>query len=103
MAAWRSAAEHDRLSQQVIQRLYGDWPPTKGKRVDFKIIGRIADIETIAIGTAIREIRRLRRTYGQGRWRKRKGTARVELRDGTIRMAELHWYEAHGLGAHEHK
>jgi hypothetical protein len=71
--------------------------------VDFKIIGRISQIETIAIGHAIRELRRLRRIYGAGRWRKRKGIARVELTDGTIRTAELHWYEAHGLGSHEHK
>jgi hypothetical protein len=71
--------------------------------VDFKIIGRISRIETIAVGNAIREIRRLRRIYGAGRWRKRKGVARVELQDGTIRTAELHWYEAHGLGRYEHK
>jgi hypothetical protein len=71
--------------------------------VDFKILGRIQHPETIAIGNAIREIRRLRRAYGPGRWRKRKGLARVELQDGTIRTAELHWYEAHGLGTYEHK
>lgn len=71
--------------------------------MDFKIISQITEVETIAIGTAIREIRRLRRAYGLGRWRKRKGVARVQLRDGTIRTAELHWYEAHGLGTYEHK
>lgn len=71
--------------------------------MDFKIISRITEVETIAIGTAIREIRRLRRAYGLGRWRKRKGVARVQLRDGTVRTAELHWYEAHGLGTYEHK
>jgi len=71
--------------------------------VDFKIIGRINQVETIAVSSAIREIRRLRRIYGPGRWRKRKGVARVELRDGTIRVAELHWYEAHGIGTYEHK
>jgi hypothetical protein len=71
--------------------------------VDFKVIGRISRVETIAVGSAIREIRRLRRIYGVGRWRKRKGVAHVELRDGTIRVAELHWYEAHGLGTYEHK
>jgi hypothetical protein len=71
--------------------------------VDFKIIGRITDIETIATGTTIREIRRLRRVYGLGRWRKRKGVGRVQLQDGTVRTAELHWYEAHGLGTYEHK
>jgi hypothetical protein len=71
--------------------------------LDFKIISRITQVETIAVGTAIREIRRLRRAYGFGRWRKRKGIARVELQDGTVRTAELHWYEAHGLGSYEHK
>lgn len=71
--------------------------------MDFKILGRITEVETIAVGNAIREIRRLRRAYGRGRWRKRKGIARVELRDGTTRSAELHWYEAHGLGSYEHK
>jgi len=71
--------------------------------VDFKILGRISDIETIAVGNAIREIRRLRRTYGLGRWRKRKGVATVELRNGSIRVAELHWYEAHGIGPREYK
>ena len=71
--------------------------------MDFKIIGRISRSETIAVGNAIREIRRLRRVYGPGRWRKRKGVARVELQVGMIRTAELHWYEAHGLGSYEHK
>jgi hypothetical protein len=27
----------------------------------------------------------------------------VELRDGSVRLAELHWYEAHGIGAREYK
>ena len=71
--------------------------------MDFKILGRISDVETIAVGNAIREIRRLRRTYGLGRWRKRKGVATVELRNGSIRVAELHWYEAHGIGPLEYK
>jgi hypothetical protein len=71
--------------------------------MDVEILGCIIEVETIATGSAIREIRRLRRAYGLGRWRKRKGIARVELRDGTIRIAELHWYEAHGLGSYEHK
>jgi hypothetical protein len=72
-------------------------------QVDFKILGRISDVETIAVGAGIREIKRLRRVYGPGRWRKRKGIATVQLRSGTIRLAELHWYEAHGLGTYEHK
>jgi hypothetical protein len=69
----------------------------------FKIIGRILDVETIASSKGIREIRRLRKLYGAGRWRKLKGTARVELADGTICYAEVHWYEAHGVGTKELK
>lgn len=71
--------------------------------MDFEILDRLRDVETIAAGRAIRELRRLQRVYGTGRWRKRKGTSRVRLADGTIRLAELHWYEAHGIGSYEHK
>jgi len=69
----------------------------------FKIAGRIANVELIASGKAIRERRRLWKVYGKGRWRKLKGTAYVEFADGTIRHAEIHWYEAHGIGAKEYK
>ena len=65
---------------------------------DFEIIGSIDEIEIIAVGRAIREIRRLHKTFGRGRWRKLKGKATVRLEDGTIHFVELHWYEAHGLG-----
>jgi hypothetical protein len=71
--------------------------------MDFEIIGEITQAETIAIGSAIREIDRLRERFGPGRWRKRKGVARVRLSDGTIRPAELLWYEAHGIGRKEFK
>jgi hypothetical protein len=71
--------------------------------VDFEILESVADAETIAVGSRIRELRRLQRVYGRGRWRKRKGTARVRLEDGSIRRAELHWYEATGIGRHEYK
>ena len=69
----------------------------------FRIVGPFTAVETIATGTAIREIARLRRIYGRGRWRKRKGRATVRLADGTARMAELHWYEATGIGRREYK
>ncbi len=69
----------------------------------FRILGEITDVETIATGSGIRELARLRRRYGRGRWRKRKGTAQVELPGGGIRVAELHWYEAAGIGQHEFK
>ncbi len=71
--------------------------------MDFSIVGDITEIETFAVGKAIREIGRLRRLYGRGRWRKRKGIARVRLFDGTVRLAELHWYEASGIGKKEFK
>jgi hypothetical protein len=67
----------------------------------FTIIGRISHVEMIASGKGIRERKRLRKLYGPDRWRKVKGTAAIELADGTICQAELHWYEAHGIGARE--
>lgn len=67
------------------------------------IVGPIADTETIASGRGIREIRRLQKTYGKGRWRKLKGVARVRLEDGSIARAEVHWYEATGIGRKETK
>ena len=71
--------------------------------MDFDIIGPLSDIESIAVGSAIRELVRLRKAYGPGRWRKRKGNAMVRLADGTIIKAEVHWYEAHGIGRVEFK
>jgi hypothetical protein len=69
----------------------------------FEIIGEITDIEPIAVGTSIRDLARLRKQYGSGRWRKLKGIALVRLANGRIRRAELHWYEAHGIGKKEIK
>ena len=71
--------------------------------MNFAIVGEITVVETIAAGTGIRDIRRLRKNYGKGRWRKLKGVARVRLDNGRIRLAELHWYEAHGIGKREIK
>ncbi|MBN1612085.1 MAG: hypothetical protein JW940_35970 [Polyangiaceae bacterium] len=71
--------------------------------VDFEVVGAILEQETIAVGREIRELPRLRRVYGRGRWRKRKGIARIRVGDGTILTAELHWYEAHGIGRKELK
>ena len=65
---------------------------------DFEIIGGIERITTIAVGSSIREIKRLRKAFGDARWRKLKGIATVRLEDGTIHRVELHWYEAHGVG-----
>jgi hypothetical protein len=69
----------------------------------FEILGDISQIETIATASGIREIGRLQKLYGHGRWRKRKGIARVRLGDGTFHLAEVHWYEANGIGQKEFK
>jgi hypothetical protein len=69
----------------------------------FEVVGQIEQVETFATGSGIRELPRLRKIYGRGRWRKRKGVATVRLSDGTIRLAELHWYEATGIGRKELK
>jgi hypothetical protein len=71
--------------------------------LDFKLVGKITNIETIAIGNSIRDLARLNRTHGKGRWRKLKGIANVEVPSGRIRLAEVHWYEAHGIGKKEMK
>lgn len=65
---------------------------------DFKLAGELHKIEIIAIGRQVRELPILRKRFGRGRWRKLKGVADVALRDGRIRLAEVHWYEAHGIG-----
>ena len=65
----------------------------------FKIIGKIEQIEIIAIGSSIRILPFLNKHFGKGRWRKLKGVARVErISTGRVRLAEIHWYEAHGIG-----
>lgn len=69
----------------------------------FEIVGQITHVATFATSSSIREIGRLRKFYGKGRWRKRKGIARVRLRDGSIHLAEVHWYEASGIGKKEFK
>ena len=69
----------------------------------FEIIGELSAVGTIATGSGIRELARLRKRYGRGRWRKRKGIARVRLASGEIILAELHWYEATGIGRDEFK
>ena len=69
----------------------------------FEITGEIGEVQVIAEGTAIRDLARLRRVYGPGRWRKLKGIATVRLSSGRVRLAELHWYQAHGIGKKEMK
>ncbi|MEO6543665.1 MAG: hypothetical protein ABIP05_06420 [Nitrospiraceae bacterium] len=69
----------------------------------FKLLGPLTQIETFAVGSGIREIARLRKFYGKGRWRKRKGIVKVRLSDGSVHLAEIHWYEAAGMGRKEYK
>lgn len=69
----------------------------------FEIVGSVREVQTIAISSGIRELARLVRQYGRGRWRKRKGVAKVRLPDGAVREAEVHWYEATGIGRKELK
>jgi len=71
--------------------------------MDFEILGVITGVETIATGSGIRELTRLRKRYGKGRWRKRKGVAEIRLRTGETVRAEVHWYEATGIGRREFK
>ena len=71
--------------------------------MSFEILGEISRVEIIATGSSIRDLERLRKRYGRGQWRKMKGTATVRLASGRVRRAELHWYEAHGIGRKEIK
>lgn len=71
--------------------------------MQFDIVGTIEEIETIASGTSVRIRAYLRKVYGRGRWRKRKGEATVRLANGKLRRVELHWYEAHGIGKRDLK
>ena len=69
----------------------------------FEIIGKISNVEKIAVGNSIRDIRRLRMQYGKGRWKKMKGIAKVRFMNGETKLAEVHWYEAHGIGKRKMK
>ena len=68
-----------------------------------KILGTLYGIEPIAIRSGIRELRNLRKLFGRARWRKLKGIAFVQLPNGTVRLCELHWYAAHGIGKRKMK
>ena len=70
---------------------------------NFQIVGRIVEIEIIAVRHSIRELKFLESLYGKGRWRKLKGIATVQLENGRMRLAEVHWYEAHGIGKRQMK
>ena len=82
-------ANHERLAEDL--------------GVTFEILGEIVHAETIAVGASVRVRAFLNKAYGRGRWRKRKGFARVRLPGGAVRRVELHWYEAHGIGRRDFK
>lgn len=69
----------------------------------FEIISPITAVETIATGRGIRELRNLRKLFGRGNWRKKKGQTTVRFANGIIARAEVHWYEAHGIGRRKMK
>jgi hypothetical protein len=71
--------------------------------MEFEIVEEIRDVRVIAAGRGIREIPRLKKHYGGTRWRKLKGIATIRLHNGLLRRAEIHWYEAHGVGKREFK
>jgi hypothetical protein len=91
----RSIVQRDLYVMARLVRYYG--------QMDFEIVGKVTGTEIIAVHGGIRELSRLLELYGRGRWRKLKGVALVRLRSGRVRMAELHWYEAHGIGKKEIK
>jgi hypothetical protein len=66
--------------------------------MDFELVGELTEIETIAVNLSIREHNSLKAQYGGRRWRKLKGVAMVRLTNENVRKAEVHWYEAHGVG-----
>ena len=70
---------------------------------DFELLGELTTIEIIAVNLSIRERQQLRDQFGGRRWRKLKGVGRVRFPNGVVRMAEVHWYEAHGVGRRKMK
>jgi hypothetical protein len=71
--------------------------------MDFELVGDVTEIETIAVSLSIRERDALKKRYGGRRWRKLKGEGLVRLLSGKVRKAEVHWYEAHGVGRRKMK
>jgi len=98
MAGWPSYAVFRDLSALATRR-----DACHDGAMYFKILGEVRLLETFASGGSIREVARLRKCYGRGHWLKRKGIARVLLDDGSIELAEVHWYEAAGIGKFEFK
>jgi hypothetical protein len=89
--------------QYSLAGLANPEPLIENHGVQFEIIGEIEHVETIAAGAGVLVRALLNKVHGKGRWRKRKGFARVRLPSGTVRRVELHWYEAHGIGRRDFK
>jgi hypothetical protein len=70
---------------------------------EFEVIGKVVDVEVIAVNSGIRELRNLKKLFGRGRWRKLKGNCVVRFPNGLVFSAEVHWYEAHGIGRRKMK
>ena len=87
----------------MIQTISTRYNSITMQKEEIEVVGEITDIETIAIGNAIRELDRLQKKHGRGRWRKLKGLANVRLPDDIICFAEIHWYEANGIGKRDIK
>ena len=71
--------------------------------MDFELIGDTYDVTIIAVNLSIREKTDLKARYGGRRWRKLKGKSLVRLPNGSMHHAEIHWYEAHGVGKRKFK
>jgi hypothetical protein len=69
----------------------------------FRLRSDISDVQVIAASVGVRVRAKVKKAYGSGRWRKLKRTALVELPDGYVFRAELHSYEAHGIGRRDMK
>jgi hypothetical protein len=87
----------------IATRCFCDFDSNYIHVAEFKLVGDLSGIETIAAGRSVRDLARLRRSYGRTYWRKMKGRAFIQLRNRRIRLAELHRYEAHGIGRKEFK
>jgi hypothetical protein len=94
---WETPAPREKTGQ--VLRRYNHAMPID----QVEVLGEITQIELIAVGHSIRDLDRLQKKYGIGRWRKLKGVATVRLPDNTVSLAEIHWYEAHGIGKRDIK
>ena len=117
--AWRTRGAKRSKTELLIrgtivgQPISEEWSPSRtaglknrcytDPSMSFEVVSEITQVELIAASNSIRDLRRLQKFYGPGRWRKMKGIAMVKLASGRVRRAELHWYEAHGIGRKELK